>query len=351
MSSHEENRRPSNIPIRPLTAETLRLEKVGQVVKHNLHVLQRAKRHERKRRGIIADAWIKARSLPSGWDSEEDEFGRMGGIDDVRSEGGIAVDVKVGEAGEVKRWDVGDAGLEAAVLADVCRRTGQALKSLYRPLPLKTANKRKERDEGRDNDAARYEERDTQSRRPSNFPEPPPLSDQRYQAPAPPSLFLPQPSQAAIQVLPSFPRPFSHDREQRKQQKRRRNSSVTSPADGPSEHILTLDTTDGATYSRNASGSAASPEKAYTWTPKGRKRMDSDTVTPGTRPGEIGYPVGQWPDIDENKVKIEAVTGGSTRRRRRSTLTKAEGIASAPSASADLETHAEGHIEGDNITL
>lgn len=35
--------------------------------------------------------------------------------------------------------------------------------------------------------------------------------------------------------------------------------------------------------------------------------------------------MGQWSEIDENKVKIEAVTGGSARRRR-STLTRPEGF-------------------------
>lgn len=56
------------------------------LLEKSVYEIQKEKRRERKRRGVVIDAWIKCNSLPPNWNSDEDERGRLGGIDEVRTD-------------------------------------------------------------------------------------------------------------------------------------------------------------------------------------------------------------------------------------------------------------------------
>lgn len=337
-------------------AEHSRLEKVGNLVDSNMAALRRAKLKERRKRGVVTDAWIKARSLPGGWDSEEDEFGRLGGLDEVRDQdgGGLAVNISVGPgSNETNRWHIGDAGTQAHELAFACSKLSMTLKMLsQRRTKPKSSKKRKARDE--QEDAGGGQDGRRVSRRTSGFPAPPESSQLHYGHPAsylsPAArphhhhsheprphhhhvinrphhhhshidLTQPHPNDMATS---SFPRPPTPpDRAFRRPSSSLHQQSYAQPQlrGGQSDAPLSPQDHDSAPASATA-------DKTFNWTPKGRKRKDSDTHAPGTRPGEIGVPLGKFLEGEGAKVVVDPSTSpaGGVGRRRRSTLGSARGV-------------------------
>jgi len=70
-----------------------RYKRITTMLDANIHALQKSKRHQRSRRGLFVDAWIKCATLPPDWDSEEDiEAKRWAGLDDIHAKDNDASD-------------------------------------------------------------------------------------------------------------------------------------------------------------------------------------------------------------------------------------------------------------------
>jgi len=117
--------------------EQSRRMQVDRLLWTNMHRIQSRKRKERKRRGVVVDAWVKCVRLPDGWDSEDDVGGRLGGVDDITRVGPRAVAGAVsgtnggtagqGDAASTQEEEWGDVGARAGVVARSFRRVGKKL--------------------------------------------------------------------------------------------------------------------------------------------------------------------------------------------------------------------------------
>lgn len=89
---------PSGKRIRPPTVQQRaavneRQRRINNLLNRNIYALQKEKRRERSHRSIVVDAWMKCAALPDGWNSEDDEDNRWGGIDNINARDDASDDV------------------------------------------------------------------------------------------------------------------------------------------------------------------------------------------------------------------------------------------------------------------
>lgn len=114
------------------TIEQSRRERVNRLMYERVQVDRRSIRHERRRRGVVMDAWIKCGVLPDGWDSEEDESGHWGGVDN------LSTPLHPGNNEKGEAVDAGDVGDYAKRIARGFRKLGRVWGSTSAPpLPKK----------------------------------------------------------------------------------------------------------------------------------------------------------------------------------------------------------------------
>lgn len=311
-SSHSDSRPASG---HPPTAHQLRLEKASVLVDRTLRVLQKAKLAERKRRGVFVDAWIKARSMPEGWDSEEDEFGRVGGLDDVRADGGVAVELKSEQDSRTVRWNVGDAGLRVGEMANGLNRLARTLKKLEsrdrkRRSSQNASRKRKAESTFVEDEGVWRPPQQPHMLLTSSFPPPPPQqAGQQLPSLAPPSA-------SKLREGPGIQQSLTEEYHQStpkstiKRRRRRKASQANDPSEIPEP---------ANDHGRKTSLSGTASSAPFTWVPKGRKRKDSDVNrdTGSLRPGEMGIPRDVFfAPGSGGKIVETAATSGTPRRRR-----------------------------------
>lgn len=113
LSHGASNKRARNPSAYQKAIEVSRRERLNYLLDRNMRTLQRAHARQGKRRGALADAWIKCSALTSGWNSEEDEpLGRWGGMDVVRTTEGN---------------EHGDVGAKVGGIARALRRVGRKM--------------------------------------------------------------------------------------------------------------------------------------------------------------------------------------------------------------------------------
>lgn len=101
--------------------ERSRRERIMYVLDRSVRTTAKSAMRERHRRGVLTDAWVKCHALPADYDSEEDKYGRSGGIEEIADETGMDED-------ELARMAfVGDIGAQDAIFAQAFRRLGRTM--------------------------------------------------------------------------------------------------------------------------------------------------------------------------------------------------------------------------------
>lgn len=99
-------------------ADKSRRDRAAYVLDQSMRTTQRGSLRERRHRGVIVDTWLKCRTLPDGYDSEDDKIGRGAGPHEVTEE-----ELNASEA--AKSAMVGDIGAQDEVLAKAWRKLGR----------------------------------------------------------------------------------------------------------------------------------------------------------------------------------------------------------------------------------
>jgi len=99
-------------------ADKSRRDRAAYVLDQSMRATQRGSLRERRHRGVIVDAWLKCRTLPDGYDSEDEKIGRAAGPVEVTEE-----ELNASEA--AKSAMVGDIGAQDEVLAKAWRKLGR----------------------------------------------------------------------------------------------------------------------------------------------------------------------------------------------------------------------------------
>lgn len=116
------NPKKSRLPSQHQQAlERSRRERVMYVLDRSMRTTAKSAMRERHRRGILTDAWVKCHALPPDYDSEEDKYGRPGGIEEIADGTGMDEDELA------KMAFVGDIGAQDALYAQTFRRLGRTM--------------------------------------------------------------------------------------------------------------------------------------------------------------------------------------------------------------------------------
>lgn len=113
----KKNRLPSQ---NQQAADRSRRDRAAYVLDQSMRTTQKASMRERRHRGVIVDAWLKCRTLPDGYDSDDDKLGRAAGLHDVADDDVDATDA-------AKLAFVGDIGAQDEVLAKAWRKLGRTM--------------------------------------------------------------------------------------------------------------------------------------------------------------------------------------------------------------------------------
>jgi len=114
----------SRLPSQHMQAlERSRRERVAYVLDRSIRTTQKEATRDRRNRGAIVDAWVKIRSLPPNYDTDDDELHRQAGIDEFTHANDIEDAEDIGKIALI-----GDIGAQDAVLARAWRRTGRQLR-------------------------------------------------------------------------------------------------------------------------------------------------------------------------------------------------------------------------------
>jgi hypothetical protein len=113
----------SRLPSQHMQAlERSRRERVAYVLDRSMRTTQKEATRDRRARGTIVDAWVKIRSLPPDYDTDDDELHRQAGIDEFTHANDIDDAEDIGKIALI-----GDIGAQDALLARAWRRTGRQL--------------------------------------------------------------------------------------------------------------------------------------------------------------------------------------------------------------------------------
>ena len=110
-----------------VSAEQSRRERVNRLLYEHMQEERQMKRSERRKRGVFLDSWIKCSALPESWDSEEDEYHRLGGMDEV---GSLGTDANLEN---LNGYLAGDAGYRAKIMARGFKRIGRIMDGVGAP--------------------------------------------------------------------------------------------------------------------------------------------------------------------------------------------------------------------------
>lgn len=110
--------------------EQSRRDRVSSALYDRMQQLRREKRHERRQRGALFDAWMKCNVLPSGYDSEEDEPGRFAGIDEISTLRTMGVE---NEDKDYDPVEAGDAGAAATQISKSFKRIARVIDGVKVP--------------------------------------------------------------------------------------------------------------------------------------------------------------------------------------------------------------------------
>lgn len=108
-----------------------------------MHHQQALKKKELHQRGSLLDAWIKCKGLPDGYDSDEDAFGRRGGIDEIGLHASSKKADDAHDLSDMENVPYGDIGARATLLAHAFSKVGKVLdrvrvrrpRGIYPPAP------------------------------------------------------------------------------------------------------------------------------------------------------------------------------------------------------------------------
>jgi len=99
-------------------ADKSRRDRAAYVLDQSMRTTQKGSIRERRYRGVILDAWLKCRTLPDGYDSEDDKHGNAAGPHEI-------TDDELNASAAAKSDLTGDIGAQDEVLAKVWRKLGR----------------------------------------------------------------------------------------------------------------------------------------------------------------------------------------------------------------------------------
>ncbi|KAI9713015.1 MAG: hypothetical protein M1828_001489 [Chrysothrix sp. TS-e1954] len=114
------------------STEQLRRERVKELLYERIQDVRLEKRRERRRRGVLTDAWMKCNALPDGWDSDDDVRDGLGGLDEFE-----VIDTTDEKSGKRIVARDGDIGEHSRRVAQSLREIGHALDHISIPKPQK----------------------------------------------------------------------------------------------------------------------------------------------------------------------------------------------------------------------